>query len=133
DVDPPRGPKVLAPWRSQTKFATITDGLSNTFFVGEKHVVPGTFGRNSMLPPLQEGDGSTYNGDYPWVISRAAGVSSPLAQKPDEPFRAQFGSWHPGTCPFVMGDGSVRHIPVTINGRTLSLLAQRADGEQGPE
>ena len=54
------------------------------------------------------GDGSIYNGDHPWVVSRVAGVTSPLAQGIGDSFVSQFGSWHPGICQFVMADGSVR-------------------------
>ena len=53
-------------------FATITDGLSNTFLVGEKHVQWNSFG----TAPL---DCSLYNGDY-WVCStRSASSRYPLA------------------------------------------------------
>jgi hypothetical protein len=41
----------------------------------------------------------------------------------------RFGSWHPGICLFVMGDGSVRPIQPAINTQTLGYLAQRDDGQ----
>ncbi len=129
--EPGSPPYRLKPWTSQTKFATIHDGLSNTLFVGEKHLIPGTFGTN--VPNninASAGDGSIYNGDHPWVISRVAGTGNfLLALNPTVPFRSQFGSWHPGVCQFVMGDGSVRPLPVSIDGTTLRRLAQRNDGE----
>ena len=75
-----RQPQVIANWKSQTKFSNIRDGLTNTIFIGEKHVLPGTFGTNTPASvDANTGDGSIYNGDHPWVISRGAGPDFPLA------------------------------------------------------
>ena len=121
-------PRILESWKSRTSFGAVFDGLSNTIFLGEKHVVPGTFGSNTAgnLSALT-GDGSIYNGDHPWAISRAAGPEFALADISSE-FNSQFGSWHPGICQFVMGDGSVRSLANTIEPNTLGLLAERDDG-----
>jgi prepilin-type N-terminal cleavage/methylation domain-containing protein len=100
------------------KFASITDGLSNTFFVGEKHVPNANFG--------QAPDSSIYNGDH-GASYRRAGTGAPLARGPQGSF--QFGSYHPEICPFVMGDGSVRAISVAIDGANLGRLANRKDRE----
>src|SRR5262249_53664785 len=54
-VRPPKTggpPAILGPQVSMTKFANITDGLSNTLFFGEKHVRLGQFGNGNS-----EGDG----------------------------------------------------------------------------
>jgi len=126
-------PPRLAPWKSQTQFSTITDGLSNTLLIGEKYLKPGTFGIN--VPDdinANFGDGSIYNGDHPWVISRVAGASFPLAQNTNDSFISQFGSWHPGVCQFVMADGAVKAVPVTISPTILGYLAQRDDGHATP-
>ena len=128
-VDPEASPRIIESWQSQTSFISIMDGLSNTIFVGEKHVLPGTFGTNVPANvQAQTGDGSIYNGDHPWVISRAAGPQFPLASKTAE-FDSQFGSWHPGICQFVMGDGAVQAIANQVDPMTLGHLAQRDDGE----
>jgi prepilin-type N-terminal cleavage/methylation domain-containing protein len=127
-------PPRLAPWKSQTQFSTITDGLSNTLMIGEKYLKPGTFGINVPADiNANFGDGSIYNGDHPWVISRVAGASFPLAQNTGDSFISQFGSWHPGLCQFVMADGAVKAVPVTINPTILGYLAQRNDGHPTPE
>ena len=125
----PESPRVISNWRSQTKFREIRDGLSNTLFVGEKHVLPGTFGTNTPANvDANTGDGSIYNGDHPWVISRGAGPDFPLANRNTE-FNSQFGSWHPGVCQFAMGDGSVQILSTDIEPVTLGRLAHRDDGE----
>jgi prepilin-type N-terminal cleavage/methylation domain-containing protein len=126
-------PPRLAPWKSQTQFSTITDGLSNTLMIGEKYLKPGTFGINVPADiSANFGDGSIYNGDHPWVISRVAGVASPLAQNTGDAFVSQFGSWHPGVCQFVMADGAVKAVPVTISPTILGYLSQRDDGQATP-
>ena len=125
-------PRVLASWKSQTQFRNIFDGLSNTFFIGEKHLVPGTFGTNTPANiDAQTGDGSIYNGDHPWVISRAAGPDFELGSM-NSKFNSQFGSWHPGVCQFALGDGSVKIVSNEIDTMTLGLLAQRDDGSFTP-
>jgi prepilin-type N-terminal cleavage/methylation domain-containing protein len=127
-------PKIFESWASKTRFQTITDGLANTIFVGEKHVQLGHFGMNHGADQLPtDGDSSIYNGDDPWVPMRAAGPNNLLAQSITDPFNFQFGSYHPGICQFLMGDSSVRGIAVTISGNTLRLLALRADGQPIPE
>ncbi len=122
-------PYRLVSWRSQTRFGRIKDGLTHTIFVGEKHVLPGSFGTNTPASvTAQTGDGSIYNGDHPWVISRSAGIAQPLAGA-QAPFRSQFGSWHTSVCQFAMGDGSVQSLPLDIDNKILGRLAQRDDGQ----
>jgi len=129
-----QAPPIFATWASQTRFENITDGLANTFFVGEKHVQLGKFGMNKGKDKTPtDGDSSIYNGDDPWVVSRAAGRSNPLATSPEERFNFQFGSYHPGICQFLLGDGSVRGVSVSTNATTLSLLARRDDGQPIPD
>ena len=100
------------------RFATILDGLSNTIFVGEKHIPLNGFGN----PP----DSSIYNGDN-GASHKQAGIGAPLAKGPTG--SGQFGSWHPQICHFVMGDGTVRSISVSIDIAVLGNLANREDGK----
>jgi prepilin-type N-terminal cleavage/methylation domain-containing protein len=109
---------------------SLRDGLSNTLFVGEKHVHLDGFGKGA------DGDSSAYNGDWPAPSERAAGPGFPLARSPEdkEPnhdFR--FGSYHTdGLCQFVFGDGSVRGLRPSMSTTTLGLLANRKDGQVIP-
>jgi prepilin-type N-terminal cleavage/methylation domain-containing protein len=123
----PSPPWTMTSWSSNTTFDSITDGLSNTLFVGEKHVPRGMFGQRDG------GDSSIYNDDHPDVNERIAGPNNPLALSPTTPFNAQFGSYHAGICPFVLGDGSVRPIAVSVAPRALGLLAVRNDGQAVPD
>ena len=111
-------------YTSQTNFKSIEDGLSNTLFVGEKHLVPQGFGKK------QFDDNSIYNPDFHRTISRYGGPKAPLANAQDEtipPF-SNFGSWHAGIVNFSVGDASVRSINNSIDPLVLRLLVVRNDG-----
>jgi len=102
-------------------FADILDGLSNTIFLGEKHVPPGGVGQSGFR------DSSVYNNDDLEVSARAAGPGYPLALTPSESVCSNFGSYHPGVCQFAFGDGSVRPVATTIHFTVLGDLACRND------
>ncbi len=100
------------------RLAMITDGLGNTLFLGEKHV---------SVKEL-DFEGSTYNGDNGQPFKKA-GVGNPIIRTPTQTGNmSRFGSWHPGICQFVMGDGAVRVIRNEIDLTTLGYLAHRFDG-----
>jgi prepilin-type N-terminal cleavage/methylation domain-containing protein len=107
------------------RFAQITDGLSNTFMVGEKHVPLKHFGQYPW-------DCSIYDGHNPICNTRAAGPSFPLASDLND-LGWKFGSYHPYLCQFVYCDGSVQILRASTNPITLGLLAQRNDGQAIPE
>ncbi|HEV3204023.1 MAG TPA: DUF1559 domain-containing protein [Gemmataceae bacterium] len=121
-------PWYMSSWTSNTTFQSITDGLSNTIFIGEKHVPLDAFGKRDL-----GGDSSIYNDDHPGVNQRMAGPGRTLARSPTEPFNIQFGSYHTGFCQFLMGDGSVRSIDVSVSGTILSRLSVRNDGQPVPD
>jgi prepilin-type N-terminal cleavage/methylation domain-containing protein/prepilin-type processing-associated H-X9-DG protein len=125
--------------KSQTKFSSITDGLSNTFLVGEKYVPQQYFGVN-RLPSSgpRVNDTCIYNGNGAPVTQRAAGLGVELVADPtlvptNNTLCSRFGSVHPGTCQFLMADGSVRAVSNTTTGAILSRLVTRAGGEVIPE
>ncbi len=119
-------------FRGLTTFASVTDGLSNTFLAGEKHVPQGMFGRAKV------GDGSIYNGVWTTYAGRVAGPDDPLAKGPtdvapsttgDAFYARRFGSWHTGVCQFAFGDGSTRAVRTSIDPVNLRRFAVRNDGE----
>jgi prepilin-type N-terminal cleavage/methylation domain-containing protein/prepilin-type processing-associated H-X9-DG protein len=119
-------------WESQVTFKKITDGLSKTFLVGEKHM------------PLDaiEHQGSLYNGDHQTNCARVAGRVAPIAFGPADRTTCRggsgctmpcdcdnFGSWHPGVCQFVFADGHVAAIPTDADIRMIDRMASRNDGQ----
>ncbi len=129
-----RLPPGFRPGPGPVRFANITDGLSNTLFIGEKQVHNSNLG--NATGPNWAGtqrcwDNCTYNGNQPATNGRAAGPTAPLAQsfEPCGGNSIRFGSWHPGGVMFVFGDGSVRALSYTTFGGTLGAIATRNDGE----
>jgi prepilin-type N-terminal cleavage/methylation domain-containing protein len=112
------------PQDSGVRFSSITDGLSNTLLVGEKHVPLKFFGQGGW-------DCSLFDGDSPQCSCRAGGPLYPLAQSIRDP-GWKFGSYHPGICQFVFADGSVHGLFASIDPRVLGLLAHISDGQSIP-
>ena len=121
-------------FKGQTSFPAISDGLSNTFLAGEKHVP------NGMLGKLKVGDGSIYDGVWTTYSGRIGGPEDLIAQGPndltagtgtgtDAFYARKFGSWHTGVCQFVLCDGSVRPIRNSLDGPNLRRYCVRNDGE----
>jgi prepilin-type N-terminal cleavage/methylation domain-containing protein/prepilin-type processing-associated H-X9-DG protein len=118
-------------WRSEISFKRITDGLSKTLLVGEKHIPLGNL----------DAQGSLYNGDNQSNCARVAGRHAPLASDPADRTNCRtlngcrncvcdnFGSWHAGICQFLFCDGHVSPLAVDIDSTSLDRLATRADGE----
>jgi hypothetical protein len=107
------------------RLSEVTDGLSNTLMVGEKHVPVGQFGVGFL-------DSSAYNGDYPMCYTRGAGMGTGIAQTLDSP-DWQYGSFHPAVCQFVMVDASVHAVSKNIDPNVLAVLAIRNDGLPTPD
>jgi prepilin-type N-terminal cleavage/methylation domain-containing protein/prepilin-type processing-associated H-X9-DG protein len=121
---------------SAISYEKVTDGYSQTLFVGEKNNdgldlgwASGTRGslRNTDTPP---GGGGGF--------SLPTGVAGGGGAKPVDPKSAEaeqlrfvggFGSRHPGGANFLFGDGSVRFIKSSVSSLVFQRLGNRADGE----
>lgn len=106
------------------RVADISDGMSNTLLVGEKHIPPFAVG----MPPF---DCGIFDGHNPACATRGAGPDFPLAATLTDPVWS-FGSYHPFICQFVFCDGSVRALNNSIDPAVLGLLSQRNDGQGIP-
>ncbi len=104
---------------SRTKFSDITDGASNTIFLGEK---------------------TTEYNDLGWVSGTRATLRTGSLLQPKQ-YTSQpdpnsevgslnvggFSSYHAGGGNFVFGDGGVRFLSQSINPNVLLLLSNRKD------
>jgi prepilin-type N-terminal cleavage/methylation domain-containing protein/prepilin-type processing-associated H-X9-DG protein len=132
----------------------ISDGLSGSFLIGEKHVVQGlegVCGNNTTTPAPYTGHmdcgafNSASSGDKGITYARGWKRTSPwggilVARHPRENKRGfaaadpwlgsvGFGSWHPGVCQFLFCDGSVKAVGVTTTQTTLDALGTINGGE----
>ena len=123
--------------------AEVTDGLSNTLFVGERSskssnqaVVPLAGGVSTWVGALPGGDCiNLFIGPSPalYILGHTGEPSDP--HKPNSP-RADgffddpdFTSRHSGGVNFLFGDGSVKFITDSIDGQTWVKLGTRQGGE----
>jgi prepilin-type N-terminal cleavage/methylation domain-containing protein/prepilin-type processing-associated H-X9-DG protein len=125
---------------SAVRFEDITDGTSQTIFLGEKTndgLGEGwASGTRASLRNSGSGINRTTNPSSPASLAGddgedAAGAASGVAATSFDTlsFVGGYNSRHPGGANFVFGDGSVRFLKTSISAGTFRLLANRADGE----
>ncbi len=107
-------------WIDKIKMKDILDGVSKTALAGEMHI---PMGRLAKYPE----NGPMYNGRDLAASARIGDESVPIARGPDDTSIdiVGFGSWHPGVCPFVMADGSVRVVDNFMDAVTLKSMCRR--------
>ena len=116
-------------------FRQVSDGLSKTLFVGEKHIPLKDYGKMfGDAPNTYPGDSSIYNGENLEVSGRVAGPGFGLVSDPnwdDFPLgiNMYFGSVHPGISQFLFGDGHVEALDFEISTTVLGSMATKADAE----
>ncbi len=137
-------------WKCRDTFAWWQDGSTNQLILAEKHIPITRLGRcsNKWLGP-EDNTGAENNnmvdcsylvtngGAKETLLGRCANKNVPIARpNEDNPnnnqyaaFHFAFGSYHPGVCNFVLGDGSVRSFPTTTAKSVLLALSSVRDGE----
>jgi prepilin-type N-terminal cleavage/methylation domain-containing protein/prepilin-type processing-associated H-X9-DG protein len=105
--------------------AEITDGTSNTLFIGEKQLTAADLGNGVN-------DGCIFSATPSGETFRQGGTNFLIALGPTTASAGQFGSWHPGSSNFAFCDGHVASISNTISGTTLGFLCSRNGSEVIP-
>ncbi|MFH1302587.1 MAG: DUF1559 domain-containing protein [Planctomycetota bacterium] len=123
---------------SSTGYDQITDGSSNTIFIGEHLFDDTNLGWMSGTRASLRNTGS-FNQDFPKSMGgqRNPNSTSPEEQKENENKQpidpllkvGGFGSYHAGGAQFGLGDGSVRFISENISSELFEQLGNRADGK----
>ena len=98
--------------RTPTKFSQVTDGLSNTFMMGE------TTGGDTM--------------SWAWIMNSAVPIGNNNQAAVSNPKGASafvgYNSYHTGGYNMAIGDGSVRYVSVSTDHLILLRMAAMADG-----
>lgn len=102
---------------STIRYENITDGSSNTIFVGEKKLQATDLGWISGTKTTLRNTGTPLNAGQP--------VPTPTNKDPV----GGFSSSHPGGAMFAMGDGSVHLFRTGMSATIYRLLGNRMDGE----
>ena len=142
---------------SHVGYEDVSDGTSQTIFLGEKLMPSGDLGwmsgtsatlRNTGTtiwsgrmagttttgptgPPTANAPGEDPGGAEPAASQNAPPVESQVLNGiPQGPLAVGgFGSFHPNGANFALGDGSIRYLPMTINMQVYQQLGHRADGK----
>ncbi len=110
---------------STVRMARIIDGPSVTLLAAERNCNPDGYFTGTMGD-----DDQGWNLGYDWDVLRWGSASNPLT--PDTPGldpATCFGSAHPSAVQAVFCDGSVHRFTFSLDGPTLGLLCNRADGQ----
>lgn len=115
-ADAPGAGEGVFYFQSRTRFAEITDGLSNTVIVGERSAKLG----NSVWAGVVQGANA--------AMARVVGIADHPPNHPDHHFD-DFTSFHPGGVHFAFGDGSVQRLNDSINMGVYQALCTRGGEE----
>ena len=111
--------------QSLVRSSEVTDGLSNTYLIGEKYLDAAEY-----LSGIDPGDNESPYCGVDADHYRSTSAAYPLI--PDEPGRRNkqaFGSAHPGGFHMSLGDGSVRFVRFEIAPDVHRRLGSRDDGQ----
>lgn len=115
---------------SNVDYEAVSDGTSQTIFVGEKFIDPqGDLGWMSGTRATLRNTGVAINAVRPagW-----RGQPSEPAKDDDPLAVGGFGSYHPGGANFAFGDGHVGFLAETTDPETYQQLGHRSDGKLLP-
>ena len=123
-------------WELRDTMAWWSDGASNQICIGEKHMLAKEVGecKSSTVSNEYLSDCSylTIYGSAEVHVLRTTSGNRAIARPTDNTvspsYTHQFGGYHPGVCNFLIGDGSVRGLPVTTSTRILMALGEVDDG-----
>lgn len=107
--------------RSQVRIASVKDGTSTTYLLGEKHLWPYSY---------EAGDNFLTDDHPAWAgddLDTVAWTDVLPRQDADDGEVGRFGSAHFGIFQVVFCDGSIRAVPTTIDLTTHRNLGNRKD------
>ena len=119
--------------RSRIRLKDVSDGLSQTYLVGEKYVDPALLASGTS----DDDDQCLYSGHDRDVLRTAC--TPPFRDQPgfdpkqvhgSYPTPIAFGSSHPDACGMALADGSIQAVEYLIDPIVHRLRASRNDGKR---
>ena len=120
-------------WSVRDTMAWWADGASNQLIVGEKymyfHEIYNSIHDATWIYSHGDIESGTVRGFHAsWYPFARSAIWENTGNQCNNAQR-RFGSWHPGACNFVLGDGAVRSIPPTTStGLIMQPLCHVNDG-----
>ncbi len=112
---------------SAVKAAWVTDGLSQTMAIGERHLIPADPAWPQNMVQYWQGDTSMFAADTPHCLFRD--TARGLASGPKDNNSRKFGSQHAGgTVNFVFLDGHVEALGPDVDLDVLRWYSTISDG-----
>jgi prepilin-type N-terminal cleavage/methylation domain-containing protein len=110
------GDSELKKWQVRDQMSWWQDGTTNQIIAGEKYMAPNDemyLHRNDSTWLYSHGDiaAGTHRSFHNYYMIARSGFQE--TEQCNHIFK-RFGSWHPGICHFLIGDGSVRPIACTV-------------------
>ena len=126
-------------WQPRDTFARIADGLSNQFLIGEKQIHMAFLNKCNTAGASATNHGVRWDCGWLWpgdvavarVITTSYGLArDPMGMNGDPTYGrdSHFGSAHPDLCQFLLGDGSVRAVSVSVSPTILAAYGRVDDG-----
>lgn len=136
-------------WKPRDNFSWCIDGLTNQFFIGEKHIPLGRIGRcpgSDADPSVNDNrtngrdcgmlrigahNSAASAGAFVYMRGTDTAVRQYGISRPSDYSETRgncledfhFGSYHPGICQFLLGDGSIRAVSATTPPSILAALS----------
>ena len=124
---------------SKIRDKDVTDGLSNTIGIGEKHKPQNPTVNNPEMLHYEQGDNAFLAGDSPKTIfagTRFGGADSKvsgIAQGPEDGANTKFGSEHNGLTHFMFLDGHIKALKNEIDYQVFNAAGTIGGDEIIPE
>ena len=128
--------------RSKVSVGGVSDGMTYTAFVGEKHVTPTRLGVGGPDYPYHAtylgggysdgkiiGLGLAQRADFPPQRTAAESGGANDWDAPYQDSMFMFGSWHPGVTQFVFGDARVAAVKNYATPEVMQYMGGRSDGQ----